>query len=470
MAAPPTTASTEGPLYELVSRGNKDVFFFQDLPDSKFLFDSVYEPQTPFLADLRRVPPKTSVEFGRTVEFDFDLVGDSMISPTLLIQLPTWLPSFIASKVSTSTITDVSGITYGYTNGIAYFLFETIQVYQDSILLQEFSGDYLWASSELQGSYADKGVSNALTGKHDGSPLSIARNAAPPPLRLEIPLVGCQGKYDTGFPQRSSTQHSYRLKCKLRKLVDLIESSDGQVKPSPWGRPDFLQTLTRNGQPIPFTTLQKESMAPLLIQLETRQIYYPSNIQESIQKTPQRILFKRIYESVFTQNHFEYAGLLSGGTASISRRIEGHRHPTSRILWFFRSTSSLQKNQLWNLFSGFSNLSLTVAGQTRELPRSPIVWSDLTNVSKEDIDSGLPIYTMNWTLGSIPKGRFTPDVASGEVPTGAVNFTTADKPTFLINLTLPPDGSTSSELRVFTEGWSIFQTDGNGRAEQFSLN
>jgi hypothetical protein len=51
-----------------------------------------------------------------------------------------------------------------------------------------------------------------------------------------------------------------------------------------------------------------------------------------------------------------------------------------------------------------------------------------------------------------------------------VNFTTADKPTFLINLTLPPDGSTSSELRVFTEGWSIFQTDGNGRAEQFSLN
>jgi hypothetical protein len=469
MAAPPTVATAEGSLYELVSRGNKDVYFFQDLPDSKFLFDFVYEPQVPSSADLRRIPPRTAVEFGRMVEFDFDLVGDSMISPTLLIQLPSWLPPSVASKVNTSIITDVSGNTYGYTNGIGYFLFETIQIYQDNILLQEFSGDYLWASSSITGTYAQTGVYNQITGQHNGSSLSIARNAAPSLLRLELPVLGCQGSSDPGFPQRAATQHSYRLKCKLRKLIDLVESSDGQVKPSPWGRSDFLQTLSATSEPISFSTLTRESMLPLNLQLETRQIYFPLSYQESMQKNPQRIPFKRIYETIFTQNHFDYAGLSTGGTATVNRRLEG-RHPTTKLLWFFRSTLALQKNQLWNLFPGFSNLSLTIAGQTREYPRTPRVWSDLTNFSKEQIDSGDSIYTMNWGLGSIPPGRFGSSIAHNEVPTGTVNFTTADKPTFYISLTLPPDGSTSSELRVFVEGWSIFQTDGQGRAEQFSLN
>jgi hypothetical protein len=462
-------AASQGSLYELVSRGNKDVFFFQDTPESKFLFDNAYQPQTPSISDLRRIPPNTSAEFGRTVEFTLDLVGDSMISPTLLIQLPTWLPPSVASKLKTSTLTDVSGVTYGYTNGIAYFLFETIQLYQDTILLQEFSGEYLWASSTITGSYADNKVYSSFTGEHDGSPLSIARNAAPTTLRLELPLIGCQGKYDTGFPQRSATQHSYRLKCKLRKLIDLVESSDGQTKPQPWGRSDFLQTLSPNSDPIPVVTLQKESMQPLLLQLETRQIYYPREIQDSLQSTPQRIIFKRIYENIFTQHQLDYAGLLTGGTASITRRLEG-RHPSGKLLWFFRATSSLHKNQYWNVFAGFSSLSLTIAGQTRELARPPFVWSDITNYAKEDIDSETHIYTMNWGLGDIPKGRFGPDVAAGEIPTGTVNFTTADRPSLYMNLTLPPDGSTSSELRVYVEGWSIFQTDGHGRAEQFSLN
>jgi hypothetical protein len=114
--------------------------------------------------------------------------------------------------------------------------------------------------------------------------------------------------------------------------------------------------------------------------------------------------------------------------------------------------------------SYFNSLTLLIAGQTRELPRSPLVWRDITNFAKEDLDSGLEINTMNWTLGSLPTNKFTNvDV------TGAVNFTTADKPTLYIDLAQP--GRTSStELFVIVEGWAEFRTDGKGRAELFSGN
>ena len=158
MAAPTQYATTEGSLYELVARGNKDVFFFQDEPKSTYIFDSSYEPQAPSTFEIRRVPPSTACEFGRTVSFDFDLVGDLMTNPTLIINLPTWLPPTVATSNTRSIVTDTNGVSYGYTNSIGYFLFELIQFYQDNILLQEFSGDALWGIERNQGTYAQSFV------------------------------------------------------------------------------------------------------------------------------------------------------------------------------------------------------------------------------------------------------------------------------------------------------------------------
>jgi hypothetical protein len=147
MAAPYTYANAEGGVYELVARGNKDAYFFQDFPDSKFLFDNAYESQAPFTREMRRVPPRTAAEFGRTVDFDFDLVGDLMTNPTILITLPSWLPTQQTETNRTTIIRDSAGVSYGYTQSVAYFLFQQIQFYQDNILLKEFSGDTLWAIS-----------------------------------------------------------------------------------------------------------------------------------------------------------------------------------------------------------------------------------------------------------------------------------------------------------------------------------
>jgi hypothetical protein len=469
-------ATAEGSLYELVSRGNKDVFFYQDLFDSKYAFDNQYNSQAPSCFEIRRVPPSTACEFGRTVHFDFDLVGDVMKMPTLVINLPSWLPPQIAASNSTSVITDISGNSYGYTNGIGYFLFELIQFYQDNILLQEFSGDALWASNKATGTYGHSFVTNELTGQDNGSPLSIGRRATPGQLRLHLPLIGNQYSVDPGFPQRSVQQHTYRLRCKLRRLEDLVECSDSRLKPQPWAS-SFQQITQPYGQPIPFNTLPRESIQPPQISLETTQVYVPREYQEELQGKPQKLAFTRLWENTFTQNQLDYAGVVAGGTSIVTRRLDG-RHPAGRVMWFFRSIADVNRNKLWKINTGieaqeayFNSISFQVAGQPRELPRSPFVWRDLTNFAKEQIDTGDELYSMNWTLGHIAPQRFP---GADAQPTGAVNFTTADRPTFYIDLSRPPadpyTGAPNTELRVIIEGWARFDTDGKGRAELYSGN
>ena len=454
-------ASAEGSLYELVARGNKDVFFYSDRAESTYIFDNTYDAQTPFLEEVRRVPPKTASEFGRTVDFDLDLVGDLMKNPAILINLPTWLPETHAKFIRQSTIKDAQGLSYGYVQGIAYFLFENISFYQDNILLQEFSGDTLWALGKNAGSYGQGFVYTSQTGGHGGTPQEIAWNAAPPQLRLEIPFMD-------PFPQRAATSHTYRLRCKLRKLEDLVESSDPATtaKAYPWNK---TMTIKRSATDLgtPFITIKREQMAPLLLQLETTQVYLEKRVQEAMQSTPITVRFNRIYTNHFTQNQLDYAGVIGGGTSVVNRRLDA-RHPSGRITWFFRSMADVNANRLYKIntadkASYYNSVSFLIAGQAREAPRNPLVWRDITNFAKEDCDSGLEIGTMNWSFGSIAPKRFDSVAYQG----GSVNFTTADKPTLYIDLAMP--GLPSTELFVIIEGLCEFKTD-KGRAELLSIN
>jgi hypothetical protein len=474
MSAPLKTANSEGGLYELLARGNKDVFFYQDVPDSKFIFDNGYEAQAPYSFEIRKDPPSTSCEFGRTVEFPINIIGDVMRNPTLLIQLPSWLPPQQQQTNNTSLITDLSGYSYGYVNGIAYFLFERIQLFQDTILLQEFSGDSLWAIGKTEGTYGNGWVTTKLRGEHNGSSLSIQHNTTPGLLRLELPLIGCQGTNDSGFPQRAINTHIYKLRIKLRKLEDLVESSQPLSqceKPIPWGR-TFKQTLTKNGMPTNFPTLAREQIPPLLLTLESQQIYTTKEIQEDLQKQKLQVPFRRVTENVFSQNRADYISVLAGGTSTINRRLDG-RHPSGRILFYFRSVDDINANRWWKIGAGegeesyYKSISLTIAGQARELPRTPFVWRDIANFAKEDLDTGIQMNTMNWTLGSVAPLRFPQ--SSLETPTGTVNFTTADRANLYIDLANPQTTTPATQLYVIVEGWAVFQTD-KGRAELYNQN
>jgi hypothetical protein len=188
-----------------------------------------------------------------------------------------------------------------------------------------------------------------------------------------------------------------------------------------------------------------------------------------------KLPFKRYFANVFSQTKKDYLSVINGGTSPLTRRLDG-RHPTSRIIWFFRSQKDTDANKLWKIStptdgSYYNTVSLIIAGQTRELPRTPMVWRDLTNLAKEDIDTGSELSSMNWTLGAIAPVRF-PTASSNAQPTGTINLTTADRPTFYIDAANPTADNYPpvTQLFVITEGWAQFETDGKGNADLLSFN
>jgi hypothetical protein len=453
-----TSYSIEGALYELVARGNKDIYFLRDEKDSKNLFDNRYNPVPPQIAELRRLPPLNQPGFGRSFEFQVEIAGDFFVEPTLLIDLPSWLPPPQAALNPTSVITDASGIQYGYTNGIGFFLFEKIQLLQDNILLQEFSGDSLWATSRSRGTLNSAFLDNRLVGLHSGTGLLIARNATPGRLRLPLPLFGCQSLDDGGFPSCCIPQQQYRIRCFLRKLEDLVEASDGRVKPTPWGQSGWLLQSSASGPVSTFSTLPIQEIQSPSILLETRHVYTDAETRLGLQQVRNEIPFERVYENIFTQNQYDYAPIERGAVAAITRRLEG-THPAARIVSFFRSRNALQKNQLWNItndISGgqfYNNMKLVIAGKDRETLFSPLVWDKLVKHAKEERDSGLPFAIMNWTVGDV-RSRRQPFARQ---PEGSVNFTTADRPTLYIELNDTVGKNTV--LYSIVETWACMLTE-----------
>lgn len=381
-------------LYELMSRGKKDIYFFQDSKNSENLFDNSYEPVQPFLEEIRKHKPKNICDFGRTIEFDLDFAGDLMRDPVLIIKVSEndWVPGMNA-----------------------YFLFEKIQFYQDSILLQEFTGDALWAKAQIDTPFSQIAIQEYLT----------SFSSSNGNCRVSLPLIGCQqnslpSKVDDGFPQQAVTKHSYHLKCKIRKLDTITRIEKGNN----WNKKQSID-----------------------VYLETTQVYLTNEKRKSLQEEKLSTPFR-----VFTENRFEIPSNKGAGSI-LSVRLEAY-HPSGRILWFVRKLGSLASPGLES--PGFQNLSLLIAGQVRESSKTPFIWQSVNQYAKEIGSTDLPIYTMNWTLGN----------TRTDVPTGTINFTEADKPTLYIQLpsVIFPH---SVEFFVVVEGWTNFMAEG-GRGELLS--
>jgi hypothetical protein len=454
----------DGSLYELVSRGNKDVYFQEDSADAQSLFDNRYGPTAPIIHELRRLPPLNSVDFGRSSEFQLEVAGDFIVSPTLVIDLPSWLPPNYVLANGKGVVQDNGGVSYGYTSGIGYFLFEKIQILQDNILLQEFSGDSLWIQSRSRGSLNSAFLENKLTGIHDGSALSIGRNATPGLLRLSLPLIGCQGLEEGGFPSLCLPNQQYKVRVYLRKLEDLVEASDGREKPAPWGSSLRLQSQ-RGGDFTAFATLDRLKIDAPTIYLETRHIYTNEDTRAGLRASALDIPFERIYENVFAQGPLDYAA----ATPFLTRVLDA-THPCSRIILAFRSWTDLMANRLWKLQSDsatgdyYSGFKLLIAGRDRTTFWDSLVWNSLDNHAKEERDSGMRIATIHFGYGE-KKGVRAPSY--NRQPDGTINFSTADKPTLFMQLTDIVNGTKRSELRVIVETWAVFSVSGGRGALKF---
>lgn len=479
--------SHQGSLYELVARGVKDTYFIRDDNTSRFPYHAQYDSSAPHIAEKRSFVPLNAPKFGETMEIELETYGDILTHVELTVDLPTWLPTLPVIKgdgqqVNPKTVndlywirgaagTDSSGVSYGYTNGVGYFLFEKIELYQDQFCLQSWSGDGLFATSLKNGSWNSSFLEQQYYGLDKGDAVNIARRATPARLRLKLPVVGCSGKMDTGLPLFAFPLQKLRLRIKLRKLEDLVEDSIGSIKPQPWNVSEFSY-LDENGDSVVFSPIGRNTIGQPNVTLTTMQEYILPETKQLMASKMFHIPFMRMFENVFSFGEMDYIGLDSGGTATVTRRLDG-RHPSESIVFFFRSKEVEDKNQLWNLTNEYigsvdgeyyNQMKLVIAGQDREYEYGPTVWTDLENHCKDGRDTGRKIGEMNWGLGSLWERR-EPRIKS---PEGTVNFTTADRPTFHIMLqnipSNPADGQRRAFMRCFVMGWGVYEVaNGRGR-------
>lgn len=438
--------TSEGALYESVARGNKDTYFFKDDVNSAINpFEQRYDHIPPVVHELRRIPPYNGADFGRSSEFEFEVAGDVFTNPTILIDLPSWLPSdYVAAA---RNVTDASGNTYGYSAGIGYFLFKKIQLFQDKILLYEFSGDALFASRSNRGTLNQAYMENRIAGFHDGSATSIAAAAAPPRIRLEIPFPGVHG-----FPSIAMRAQSFKLRLELRRLEEIVESSTG-LPCIPWELP-ALQTPTGT-----FTPLNRNAIGQPTLQLESRHIYTDGETQVALKAASIELPFERLYENTFTYGAADYAALQKAGVSVCSRRLDA-QHTAGRLLWFIRTQNDIRAGRRWNLSNNgqeyYTNQALIIAGRDRETVAPPLLWNTIMNHAKEERDPGVGISEMNWDLGALRGER-------SRQPEGTVNFGTADRPTLYTELAAAPadlvNGQPLTELTAIVDSWAIYMVE-----------
>jgi hypothetical protein len=502
-------SSGQGALFELVARGNKDTYFLKDSKESSYPYDANYKSSAHHLAERKTFVPINGVSWGNSFEVEIDPYGDIMTECEFEIDLPSWLPNLpispngdhyppdVANGLYSITSSD-NDRSYGYVNYVAYFLFERIQFYQDQFLIQEWSGDGLLAKQLSEGSYNSSFLQQTLGGLTDPiNPVTnlptirgIQLRATPDHLRIKLPLPGLQCPGDAGFPLVAMAWQKFRIKATLRKLEDLIVCSDPLLSKQhpefyPWNVKQLQYTFDDGGgiytfQPIPLLDIPNPT-----ILLSTVQNYVPPRVQEELRSTPIQIPFRRQFENDFTFGELDYIPLDKGGTAAVTRRLDG-RHPTEKIFWFFRTQNALDRNRLDDFNNDYFNdvlnapsptqpytvlpggffyfMKLVIAGRDRENLHEPFVWQNINQLVKDEKASGLGIGEMKWSTGE-NYGIIYP---APRQPEGTVNFTTADRPTLYIELANIKRGmiqaQRKSEFRVFTEGWNVYDIrEGRGR-------
>jgi len=458
------TASAEGSLFELVARGRKDVYFTSNEKSASVPFSYNMGTWPATIDETRQTQALNTIDFGRSVEWEMEVFGDLLISAALTIELPSWLPPDISAINPKSVITDSSGNTYGYTQGIGAFLFEQIQFYQDQLLLQEFSGDFLYAWTHFQGTLNQEALALKEFGCHRGTPLEIQRNATPGKLTLRLPLIGCAHPEEGGLPFIALPGQKYRIRCKLRRLEDLVESSSGAVKPAPWSRSD-LSVKDSSGNQRPFRPLSRELIGKPLITLETSQRYVRQDIQALLKKTPNQIPFLRPFENKLSLDPSDYVSVGNGGTSYVTKRIDG-RHPAEALIVLFQSSYYEERNQLWNLRnplqnsngSYFNTMKLLVAGKEREVERDSNIWNHISPWTKCEKTPGIPVSWIPFSIGPTYGYR----APQRRKPSGTLNFTTADRPTLWLDIQDTLEGITKQKrvtMRAITIGWGIYNIE-----------
>jgi hypothetical protein len=468
--------TTPGALYEMVARGNKDVYFFSnELTKTESPFSTSYKSSAPRLSETRTTTPSNAVDFGKMVEFELEPFADVLSDLYIQVQMPSWLPSLpLVSGGTTYPSQDANyqyhitsaGNSYGWMRGIGYYLFEKIQILQDLVLIQEISGDSLWALDSSAATNVQYFLLASQAGMHNGSAREIAANATPPTLKMRIPFPGCQGRLDGGFPLCCMKGQTFRVRLYLRRAEVLWESFT-PTNIAPW---DATFVVPTTGGDTTVNGVGRSSLGTPTLLLESRQNYLPPDHVEELKKRHLEIPFVRYYDETFTIGEADYLPLDGAGVSLIQRRMEG-RHPIERLLINFRLAQWFRGGQMWRSGANdfYNSMGLLVAGTDREYAWPSLILREVNGFAKDSrFANGREMSEIRW---SIPEGDHR--LQLNRQPTGAVNFTTASRPTLTIDLkNVPADPECNARLtylQICGEGWGVYEVK-NGRGRLMFLD
>jgi hypothetical protein len=417
------TGQTPGAIYELVTRGEKDKYFFASPAAGAFSpFANQTAPIAPHISETKVVGPISAAAFGRTVEFELERFGDILTDLWLTIQLPSWVPPSLPESAI-----GAEAAAYKYVTAAGFFAVEHIEILQGQMSVAQASGDILYLTAGIRRSGAQADLVREI-----GSVSGIAR---PSTARIRIPFPGCQEDKGGSFPLCALPDKTYRVRCRLRRFEELLADC---ALGSPLGK-----------------TFGNWTAAAIIgapdVHLEVTQAYISADAKRAIQIAAEAPAGIQIPFVSWTEQAFQ---LRADGRKPY--RIEG-RGPSEGLVFYGRSRGAASLVDLSTAV--IATAGLTIGGREREEEWSTTsIWGDVASHARMSTAGSAAIGIINWSLGDVYRSS-----AATRRPEGTLNFSEADKPT--LYLTPVADYTSASApvmVHVAVEGWRIYEIGGGG--------
>lgn len=466
---------SEGALMELVSRGKKDAYFIQG--PRRSLFGASYERRSPTAREIRINQTVGPVQFGHWVDIELPRSGDVLMSADIRIQMPTWLPAAVAArngidKVEVET-RNGGWARYGWTNGIANYLFKRWALFADSIMLTEGWGEFNSWFPDMEATQMHAPLIHASTGTHSGTERNIQRAATLPELVFRIPIVGCQGENDVGLPLCALKGQRLYVRLWLADKTELVESTKlnliggapiYEYCPAPWGE-RRIRITPADGGPMDDTThvtIPEHDLKPPHIYGRFAVLHCDPELRTELQSMTHQILFKHQKREDFTIEDKDW-----NPNARWRRRLEIHGFFQALFLGFISKARRLQNKYRdinpppsltppYLVGEWLIDLALEVNSTERIHFWPPKKFQELANNTQLPRDVEADLYYL--IFGVNPEGE----------PAGTCNLSRTQKVTLMLQLAdVPKDVAEDTNLAyasLLGLSWNAFEIrEGVGR-------
>jgi hypothetical protein len=390
--------------------------------------------------------------------------------------MPTWLPPSIATlnRTTNKQILVESRqwpgvfLPYGWTNGIANYLFDRWALFADSTMLLQGWGEFNTWFPDMETKQLYAPLLHASTGTHDGSAISVQHNATVNCV-FRIPLPGCQSDLKSGLPVCAMRSQRLYIRLWLKDRNDLVESGlyqyfvdasgnslpEYEVCPQPWGG----QRIQVSGVVQDEVTLQDYEMKQPYIYGRFTVLHLEKETRELMVTTPQTLIFHQQLREDFTIENRDW-----NPTASFKKRLEIHGFFQSLFIGILGNVRAAQNKYRDIVPPGGGDwvlsLSLNVNGVDRIFPWSPKIFKTLANNTQMSRDVDSELYFL--IFGVNPESE----------PAGCCNLTRTQKVLLLMQLAdipLDPLGSTK-QAAAFVMGlsWNILDISNGVARVRFS--